>query len=127
MKIILRQVHGLLDYVLGFLLMGAPWFLGFAGEGAATLVPIILGGGLLVSSLLTNSEVGLVHAIPFRVHLALDLLSGAFLAASPWIFGFASVVFLPHVIFGAAEIVSVLLTRETDNYVHHSHHHAHSH
>jgi hypothetical protein len=39
------------------------------------------------------------------VHLGLDAGSGVILAASPWIFGFAALVYLPHLILGLFEII----------------------
>jgi hypothetical protein len=45
-----------------------------------------------------------------RVHLVVDFLSGALLAASPWLFGFAnepSNAWAPHVVVGLMEILVV--------------------
>jgi hypothetical protein len=112
MKIIPRKVHGVLDYLVGALLIVAPWVFGFADEGPATYVPVILGAGALLYSLLTNYELGAVKVLPFRVHLIFDVLSGAFLAASPWLFGFADHVYLPHVVVGVFEIMAGLMTRD---------------
>jgi len=49
-------------------------------------------------------------------HLTLDLVSGILLAASPWIFGFADHVYLPHLVLGIIEIGASLMTkREPSN------------
>jgi hypothetical protein len=48
-----------------------------------------------------------------RMHLLLDIASGMLLAASPWLFGFADRVFLPHLVVGLFEIVAGLATRTT--------------
>lgn len=90
MKIIPRKIHGFLDYLVGMVLIAVPWLFGFADDGPATYIPVALGAGALVYSILTNYEWGLVRLIPFRVHLLLDVLSGAFLAISPWLFGFSN-------------------------------------
>src|SRR3954466_1777092 len=87
MNLIPTRVHGFLDYIVGLLLILAPWLFGFAHHGAATWMPVILGAGALVYSLFTRYELGAVKAIPMPAHLALDGLSGLLLAASPWIFG----------------------------------------
>ena len=47
-----------------------------------------------------------------RIHLLFDLTNGIILAASPWLFGFADVVYLPHLIFGIFEIGASLVTRQ---------------
>ena len=55
-------------------------------------------------------EFGVLKIIPMRVHLILEVVSGIFLAASPWLFGFSAQVFLPHFILGLVEILAGLLT-----------------
>lgn len=111
MKPITSRTHGLLDYIVGVVLIIAPFLLGFANDGPAMWVPIILGAGVILYSLLTHYEYGMVAAIPLPFHLVLDALGGVFLAASPWIFGFAEYIWVPHVLFGLLEIGVAALTR----------------
>jgi len=47
------------------------------------------------------------------VHLMLDTASGVLLAASPWLFGFADRVYLPHLLLGLFEIAASSMTRLT--------------
>jgi hypothetical protein len=89
-------------------------------------VPVILGVGTLFFSLLTRYEAGLFKIIPFKVHLMFDVLAGAFLAVSPWLFGFASVVYLPHLMVGLFEIVAGLTTRDSSAPVGHRSHVRHA-
>jgi len=110
MKMISRTTHGVIDYIVGVLLIGAPWILGFADDTAATYVPVTLGAAALLYSLFTNYEMGLVKVIPFSAHKALDVLSGILLAASPWLFNFADRVMWPHVAVGLFEILAGLMT-----------------
>ena len=111
MKIISTKAHGILDYLMGVLLIAAPWLLGFADGTAAQWVPVTLGIIMLVMSLLTNYELGAIKLIPMGVHLGMDVLSGIFLAVSPWLFGFNDVVYLPHLILGIAEVGAGIMTR----------------
>ena len=85
MRFIPTRVHGLLDYLVGLLLIAAPWVFNFARGGAETWVPVALGAGALLYSLFTDYELGLVKRLPMGTHLTLDLLSGLLLAASPWL------------------------------------------
>jgi hypothetical protein len=111
MRFISTKVHGVLDYLVGAALIGIPWLLGFTIESPETWVPVALGGSTLFYSLLTNYEPGLIKLLPMPVHLIIDFLSGVLLAASPWLFEFAGHLYIPHVAFGAAEIIITLLTR----------------
>jgi hypothetical protein len=94
-------------------LIAAPWLLNFDRGGAETWVPVVLGAGAILYSLFTNYEFSISKTIPMRTHLTLDVVSGIFLAASPWIFGFNDYVYLPHLIFGLIEIGAGLVTERT--------------
>lgn len=112
MRFISTRVHGIVDYLMGLLLIASPFIFGFATGGAAQWVPIILGVLMLGSAVMTKYELGLMHMIPMPFHLTMDLLSGIVLLLSPWLFGFASVVFWPHVILGVLEIGASLTTEK---------------
>jgi len=90
------------------LIIGA---LGFAGNGAKTWVPVVLGASVILYSLLTDYELGVVKTIPMRVHLSLDVGGGALLAISPWLFGFADDVWVPYLVLGLLKIGGALVTR----------------
>jgi hypothetical protein len=111
MRVIPTRVHGYLDYMMGALLIASPWLFGFATGGAEQWVPVALGASAIIYSLLTDYELGAARVISMPTHLTLDLLSGILLAASPWIFGFADYVYLPHLILGIAEIGAALMTK----------------
>lgn len=110
MKIISTKTHGIIDYLMGILLIAAPWLLGFARGGAETWVPVVLGASTILYSLFTDYELGASRTIPMKTHLNLDMVSGIFLAISPWIFNFNEYVYLPHLILGIAEIGAVLMS-----------------
>lgn len=111
MRFIPTRVHGMLDYLVGVILIASPWIFGFADEGAAAWVPVILGAGAILYSLVTDYELGVKRLIPTSMHLMLDAGSGLLLAASPWLFGFADEVWAPHVVLGIFEIGAALMTR----------------
>jgi hypothetical protein len=111
MRIIPTKIHGIIDYVMGLLLIAAPWIFDFARDGAETWVPVILGISTILYSLLTNYELGISGKISMKTHLAIDMVSGILLAASPWLFGFSEYVYLPHLILGLAEVGAVLLSK----------------
>ena len=114
MRFLPTRVHGMLDYGMGALLIAAPWLFGFAGDadGAATWVPVVLGLGVIAYSLLTDYELGAVRKIPMPTHLLLDLGGGVLLALSPWLFGFADWVWVPHLVLGLLEVGAALVTKK---------------
>lgn len=111
MRMIGTKTHGYLDYIMGLLLLGAPWIFGFAAGGAETWVPVALGAGVILYSLMTDYEMGAARTISMRTHLMLDLMGGALLAVSPWLLGFADTVWMPHLVFGIAEMGASLMTK----------------
>jgi hypothetical protein len=111
MKPIPTRFHGLLDYLVGVVLILSPWLFHFNYHGPETWLPIILGAAALVYSLLTRYELGIVKAIPMPTHLALDMVSGIILALSPWLFGFSNLVWAPHLILGMVKVGAALLTQ----------------
>jgi hypothetical protein len=122
MRFIKTKTHGYIDYIMGVLLIAAPWIFDFAAGGAETWVPVILGAGMILYSLLTDYELGASPRISMRTHLVLDLVAGVLLAVSPWLFGFADDVWEPHLIFGILEIGAALFTQRvpgTERGVHH--------
>jgi hypothetical protein len=110
MKIFSTKVHGVMDYLMGVILIAVPWLFNFARGGAETWVPVILGTATILYSLITDYEYSVAKVISMRTHLNLDLFSGIFLAASPWVFGFKEFVYLPHLILGILEVVAVLMS-----------------
>ncbi|TLV03969.1 SPW repeat domain-containing protein [Dyadobacter luticola] len=112
MNIISTRVHARIDYIAGIIFMASPWIFNFNESVPATWTPITIGFMALMMSLFTNYEGGMVRSIPMKAHLTVDIISGAFLAASPWLLGFSQEVFLPHLIMGLFEVTASLLTEK---------------
>lgn len=109
------RIHGVLDYIVGAALIAAPWIFQFNEHTAATAVPIVLGIGLIVYSIFTDYELGLIRVLPMSMHNLFDIGAGALLAASPWIFGFADEsanVWAPHLVAGIAAVGLGVLTEQ---------------
>ncbi|WP_026464065.1 SPW repeat protein [Adhaeribacter aquaticus] len=118
MRFISTRVHGVLDYLMGALLIASPWLLNFDNGGAETWVPVILGITMILQALMTNYELGAFKSMSMATHLRLDFFAGLFLAASPWIFGFSDYVWQPHLILGLMEVAASLTTRRVPDFVH---------
>jgi hypothetical protein len=109
------KVHGALDYIVGLALIFAPMIFGFMDVGGpAVIIPMVLGVGLIVYSLFTKYEWGLVKVLGMPYHLIFDVVASIFLAASPFIFGFYSEalnVWVPHVVVGITVILVVIFSK----------------
>jgi hypothetical protein len=113
MRFIPTKFHAPLDYIVGVALIASPWIFQFSVHTAATVVPIVLGIGLIAYSLITDYELGVWKVAPMAVHNLIDIVAGAFLALSPWLFGFADSsanVWVPHVVVGLAAVFLGLTT-----------------
>ncbi len=111
------SVHGIFDYIGGIALIACPFIFGFYSMGGiAVILPIVLGIGLILYSLLTNYERGIpaLKFIPMPVHLVLDFVAAAFLVVAPFLFGFANQglnVWLPFVVAGLGVILLVIVSQ----------------
>ncbi|HLL40819.1 MAG TPA: hypothetical protein VK357_14330 [Rubrobacteraceae bacterium] len=114
MQIIPTKAHGILDYLTGAALLAAPKALELEDVPSSSRALQLAGGGAIAYSLLTDYELGVAKLLPMPVHLALDAASGALLASSPWLFGFAkdgARYWLPHVLVGTQEMLAAATTR----------------
>ena len=119
MRFIPTKFHAPLDYIVGAALIAAPWIFSFSDTTAPTVVSIVLGIGLIAYSLITNYELGIWKVAPMAVHNLIDIVAGAFLALSPWLFGFAddpANVWIWFVLVGVAAIFLGLTTRQSGGY-----------
>ncbi len=112
MKFLSTRTHGMIDYLVGLLLIVSPWLFNFAGDNISTWIPVIVGAVVIVYSLFTDYEYGLMPEITMRGHMTLEAITGIFLAVSPWVFNFEYFVYVPHLIFGLV-LVALSLTTET--------------
>lgn len=110
MKVFSTKFHGFLDYLMGVILLAMPALLDLDTANTESQIFFGVGGILLLYSLMTKYELGLIRVISMKIHLALDVLSGLFLASAPWIFGFGERLFIPYLILGVAVIIAGLTT-----------------
>jgi uncharacterized protein YhbP (UPF0306 family) len=114
MRVLPTTAHGVFDYLTAFTLLVAPklWRLDEVPPAAATFY--VFGGSLTATSLITDYELSMANVLPMRAHLALDVVSGAALAAAPFALGFRAGgprYWIPHVAIGASEILTAAITK----------------
>lgn len=119
MQFISTKSHTIIGLIVGAALIAAPYLFGFNDNTAATITPILIGVFILLNELITTSPFSLVKLVPMKVHIIVDVLTGAILAASPWLFGFYNaddaVQWVPHLIVGIMVIGYALLTTTADD------------
>jgi hypothetical protein len=76
MRFIPTKFHAPLDYTVGAMLIAAPWIFRFSDHTAATVVPVVLGIGLIAYSLFTNYELGVWKVAPMALHNLIDIAAG---------------------------------------------------
>lgn len=113
MKFLSSKVHTIIGLIVGMALLFAPELFRFSDNQTATMIPIYVGIFIIISELVTTSVISPIKLVPMRIHLVLDWITGAFLALSPWLFGFADQaanVWVPHLIVGILVIGYALVT-----------------
>ncbi len=102
MKFISTKTHGYIDYGTALVLILGPLL--FSDMETPGWVLLIAGILLLGLSVMTRYELGAIKTVPMPAHLGMDMALGALLIVSPWLFGFADVIWWPHVLIGLMEI-----------------------
>jgi hypothetical protein len=115
MRMIPTKAHAMMDYVVGVLLIAAPWIFQYSDESsAAKWISIVAGLAIIGMSAITDYEGGFVaRLVPMRTHLMSDAVLGVFLAISPWLFGFGdrgANAWAPFVVIGLGEIAAAATT-----------------
>ena len=113
MKLLSSKTHTIIGLVVGVALLLAPWLFGFNDVESAALVARLVGLFIIINELITTSDASPLKLVPMGTHIVIDCLTGAFLALSPWLFGFATLsanVWVPHVIVGLLVIGYALAT-----------------
>ncbi|HYG83415.1 MAG TPA: SPW repeat protein [Verrucomicrobiae bacterium] len=113
MRFLSSKIHTIIGLLVGIVLLFAPQLFSFTNNAAASNVALYVGIFIILSELITTSRFSPLKLVPMRTHLILDYLTGAFLAVSPWLFGFAnepSNYWLPHLLVGILVIGYALVT-----------------
>jgi hypothetical protein len=108
MRFVPTRVHGLLDYFVGLLVIALPFILGFTGAQRWTLV--LIGLVVIVYSLITDYELGLIGYFRIRFHLLLDAVFGIVMLLTPLLLDFPSDQRWPSYALGVIALVLVAVT-----------------
>jgi hypothetical protein len=78
-------MHGIFDYALGLTLL-TPYVVEYFAGGKDTWMLGLIGSLIIIYSLVTEYELGIMKIIPMKAHLVLDVVTGIVLFLLPFIF-----------------------------------------
>lgn len=119
MKPLNPYTHGYLDYAVGLLLVVSPWLFGFDDvSSVATVTMVVVGLIVLLLSIMTDYPLGIIKAVPFKVHGVIETIGALFLLVSPWLLNYNIVqsATILAVVVALAWLVVVAMTRYTEHY-----------
>jgi len=108
MRFLPTMTHGILDYLVGLIVMILPFALGLQGLQKGTLV--VIGLLVILYSALTDYELGIVRYLRIRFHLLLDAMFGIVMLITPWLLDFPSGSGWPNYVLGTLALVLVAVT-----------------
>jgi len=107
-------VYGVLNYLLSFILIAAPWLFGLVNvSSAALLIPIYIGWLQFIMAVFVDNETGFVKQFPMQMHLVLDVLMGFFLMVTPWLYTFSDRAFWPELLLGGLLFCLGIFTKKS--------------
>lgn len=107
LKVLSPRLHGMLDYVVVALFVLGPTLFGFGG--VASTVAYVVAAIHLALTLLTAFPMGVVKAIPFKVHGVLEVGATIGIVAAPWLFGFANTPTPRNFFLAAGALIAVVV------------------
>ncbi|WP_170755431.1 hypothetical protein [Ruegeria lacuscaerulensis] len=110
-RFVTRNIHAYLDYPVAIALMTLPFLLGLGQSNPLALwLSVVTGVAAFVLTVLTDHHLGIWRVLPYKFHLAVDLLVGVTFLAAPSLFGFSGVDAVFYWLNGAAVVAVISLS-----------------
>lgn len=111
LRFVTRSVHAYLDYPVAIALMVLPFVLGLGQSNPLALwLSVLTGVAAFVLTVLTDHHLGIWRVLPYKIHLAVDLLVGITFLLAPSMLGFTGIDALFYWVNGAAVVVVISLS-----------------
>lgn len=107
------RIHMLSEPVLFFVLLLAPFVLGFSDVDAGRNISLAAAIVVLVGTLTTNWPLSVVRVIPLPVHGVIDIVLGLVLIVAPFALGYSddsTAAVVVHVVLGLGLLVAGFMT-----------------
>ncbi len=111
-RFITKTIHAWLDYPVALALIILPFLLGLGGshELALTISPVV-GVAAFVLTFFTDHHLGVIRILPYRLHLAVDLVVGILFLIIPFALGFTGIDAIYYWANGAAVVTVIALSK----------------
>ena len=110
MRFVPTLVHGIADYLVGFVLIALPLMIDMGETARWTLVA--MGGIVLLYSLLTDYELGAIRHLRVRFHLFLDAIAALAFFVLPSLIDPPDAVRWTLYLFGILSVILFFTTRQ---------------
>ena len=111
-RFITKTIHAYLDYPVALALITVPFVLGLGTSNTLALyIAPITGAAAFLLTVFTDHHLGIFRVLPYRVHLAVDLMVGLLFLALPFVLGFAGLDAAFYWLNGAAVVVVISLSK----------------
>lgn len=116
MRFVSKSIHARLDYPVALALIALPFLLGLgASHSLALAISPIVGVAALLLTVFTDHPLGIVRILPYRLHLAVDLVVGLLFLALPFAFGFSGIDAAFYLVNGAAVVFVIGLSKPEEH------------
>ena len=111
LRFVTRNIHAYLDYPVALALMGLPFILGLGQSNPMALwLSVITGAAAFVLTVLTDHHLGVWRVLPYKFHLAVDLIVGITFLFAPSLLGFSGLDAAFYWLNGAAVVLVISLS-----------------
>lgn len=111
LRFVTRSVHAYLDYPVAVALMVLPFVLGLGQSNPIALwLSVVTGVAAFVLTVLTDHHLGVWRVLPYKFHLAVDLIVGITFLLAPSLFGFSGLDAAFYWLNGAAVVLVISLS-----------------
>ncbi len=115
MRFITKEIHALLDYPVALSLIGLPFLLGLGSSSPlAFQLSLATGVAALILTLLTDHRLGVIKVIPYKIHLAVDLMVGLVFVIVPFVLAFKGLDAYYYWVIGATVLTVVGLHKGSE-------------
>ena len=112
MRFVTKTIHAWLDYPVALALIVVPFVLGLGmSHTLALIVSPIVGVAALILTVFTDHHLGVFRVLPYKFHLAVDLMVGVLFLMLPTALGLNGLDAAYYYVNGAAVVVVIALSK----------------